>query len=578
MSPRLPDLELRVEIDGVLERVPIVGSPFRIGRGRECNLRLPDYSVSRRHALIRPEGGGWLIEDQGSTNGIQVNGHAVPFALIESGDVVQIGVFLLQVEPTDASVATRPSEPIDGSTPTPPGPTERVQTIPRPEEGGFQEPSTSEDLALAHATIVRSLSSWSADYGLDEGESSATRKRQALDEAYGSQVFGFLTRLARLLITAEAVDDVLVRVLEIAFEALPVDRGFILLCDEPGAPLKCALMRSGDKVTYRPQEAVPVSTTMLEAVMRERVALLTYDALSDDRLAAQASVRMHQIRAAMCAPLWSGERIIGVIQVDSPRSTGSFTEQDVDLLTALANYCAVAVERLENARRVEDERQARSRLARYHSPAVVDAVLREGREGADEGIRTLRPAEVSVLFADFVGFSTFAENASPEDVAKVMSTFFTHAVEAIFSTGGTLDKFIGDCVMAFFGAPMAQPDHALRAVEAAVRIQKALGRWNEERRDAGLPEVATRIGINSGPVVVGDIGSDRRVDYTVLGNTVNVAARLEESVAKPGQIVIGGDTHRRLEDAVPAEALGEVQLKGLSRGIGAYRVLTETHE
>jgi adenylate cyclase len=157
-------------------------------------------------------------------------------------------------------------------------------------------------------------------------------------------------------------------------------------------------------------------------------------------------------------------------------------------------------------------------------------------------------------------------------VAEILEGYFTHSVEAIFAAGGTLDKFIGDCVMAFFGAPMPQADHALRGVRAAVEIQRALRRWNADRRERGLPPVVARIAVNSGPVVVGDIGSNRRVDYTVLGNTVNVAARLEEAVAGPGEVVVGAETYRLLGGQIPAENLGEVQLKGLQQKIAAYRI------
>ncbi len=438
----------------------------------------------------------------------------------------------------------------------------------------FSEPGV--DLALSNATIVRSLSEFSADYGLDgRRQSSAARldKRRALDEAYSSQVFGFLTRLARLLITTDSVDEVLRHVMEIAFEILPVDRGFILLRDEDGNYLSCELMRISDRVDFRPQGDIPISQTMLESVMRERVALLTYDALSDQRLAGTESVRIHQIRAAMCAPLWSGEKIIGVMQLDTPHHTGSFTEQDIDLVTALANYCAVAIERIRNGRKAEFERQVRNRLERYHSPSVIEEVLQKNTAAADERVHGLKQAEVTVLFADIVGFTAFSEKAQPKEVAELMESYFTHAVEAIFNAGGTLDKFIGDCVMAFFGAPMPQSDHAQRAVSAAIHICRALDQWNQERERSGLPQIATRIGINSGPVVVGDIGSNRRVDYTVLGNTVNVAARLEESVAKAGEIVIGSGTFSMLAGRIPVESLGDVQLKGLSRSIPAYKVL-----
>jgi adenylate cyclase len=158
----------------------------------------------------------------------------------------------------------------------------------------------------------------------------------------------------------------------------------------------------------------------------------------------------------------------------------------------------------------------------------------------------------------------------------MLETFFTPAVEAIFEEGGTLDKFIGDCVMAFFGAPVAQADHALRAVRAAQRILEAQEGWNADRARRGLPTLAVRIAVNSGPVVVGDVGSRKRVDYTVLGNTVNVAARLEAYVGEAGEITIGQETHRLLGGAVPAEPLGEFQLKGLEQRVHAYRVVRRT--
>jgi adenylate cyclase len=128
--------------------------------------------------------------------------------------------------------------------------------------------------------------------------------------------------------------------------------------------------------------------------------------------------------------------------------------------------------------------------------------------------------------------------------------------------------------MAFFGAPVEQPDHAARAVRAAIEIQNSLKKWNAERREQGLSEVIARIGINSGPVVVGDIGSKKRVDYTVLGTTVNVASRLE-SVSPPRGIVIGDRTFQLLAGAVPTQPLGQLQLKGLQQKITAYKVLFE---
>jgi adenylate cyclase len=266
-----------------------------------------------------------------------------------------------------------------------------------------------------------------------------------------------------------------------------------------------------------------------------------------------------------------GESIIGVMQVDSPFHSGSFNEQDLDLLTALANFAAVAVERLRNAKRAEFERAARGRLERYHSPGVVESIV-QAEEGAIGGVKS---AEVTVLFADLAGFTALSERLSPEEISAILEGYFTHAVEAIFEEGGTLDKFIGDCVMAFFGAPVAQPDHAKRAVRAAIKILRELDAWNEARTAKEQPTLSMRIAINTGPVVVGDVGSNKRVDYTVLGNAVNVAARLEAYVGDATEITIGAETNRQLEGEFPTESLGEFQLKGLQKKIEAFRVIRE---
>ncbi len=581
-------LQLRFVIDGEDNAVLLTGSEIRFGRSGDNEVVLPDYSVSRRHAALRCEGELWYVYDLKSTNGVQVNSVSVERAQIRATDRLKIGIFEITVESSKPVIDELAPTAVDVSMPA--GVQQEILSMigPAAREGQAGAPAVasspplqtvSGDSAISNATIIRPLSDFTAEYGLDEPSSrsisSAIRqsKRKALDEAYSSQIFGFLTRLARLLITTESDDEILRHVMEITFDALPVDRGFILLRDESTGELECELVRVNEHIELRPRSEVPISKTMLESVIQERVALLTYDALSDQRLAGTESVRIHQIRAAMCAPLWSGEKIIGVMQVDTPHHTGSFTEQDVDLLAALANYCAVAIERNRNAREAEHQREIRSRLERYHSPAVIEELIQPGSGVEGEALRRLKQAEVSVLFADLVGFTAYSENAPPEEVAELMESYFTHAVEAIFVNGGTLDKFIGDCVMAFFGAPMSQPDHALRAVKAAVQICEALDTWNAERERQGLRRIAARIGINSGPVVVGDIGSNRRVDYTVLGNTVNVAARLEEKVATPGAIVVGDATHRLLDGKIPTENLGELRLKGLSRPIAAHRVV-----
>ncbi len=599
-------LQLRCRIDGAERTYPLVGERIRIGRGPANEVRLLDPSVSRHHAVIErreetvpgaeadvaPRVSTWIVRDLGSTNGTRVNGERIDGGPLAAGDDLRIGAFDLQVEevteggsllgprpPADWTERTKPAPPPPETAPTgTPTGASAPPPLPAPRTPGPRHPVDVSH--LPNASIVRPLADFTSDYGLSGEHEAPARatERAAADEsevAYGNRVFGYLTRLAQLLITAEAVPDVLERVVEIAFEALPVERGFILIQDRDGRPV-CELARFGDRVEHRPEEGVPVSQTILDAVMNERLALLTFDAQVDDRLAVGDSIRIHGIRAAMSAPLWSGQGIIGVIQVDSPVQAGAFGERDLDFLTALANYAAVAVERLRHAHQIEVERRLRSRFERYHSPSVIEEMLRQSEAAeleADSGVRKLQVTDATVLFADLVGFTALAEQLDPGAVAELLEGYFNHAVEAIFAAGGTLDKFIGDAVMAFFGAPYEQPDHARRAVEAAIGIHRKVAEWNETRRQEGQPALELRIGINSGPVVVGDVGAARRVDYTVLGNTVNVAARLEQFVAAPGEIVVGPETHGRLGGTVETEDLGDLTLKGLREKVRGYRVV-----
>jgi adenylate cyclase len=563
-------LRLRFAIGDEDRVFPLTGGRVRLGRGGDNDIVLADVSVSRNHAEIRRGPDGWHIHDLRSTNGVEINRVPVRSAPLHPGDRITVGVFELEVE----SVLP---PPVPGAAHSSLGPVSPLAVAPAGagQPAGEAPAAASDFPGLANATIVRPLADLTAALGLQAGGASAAGSPStggaAPADDNANRMLSFLARLARVLLVADSVDDVLVRVLDILFESLPVDRGFILLSDA-SSDLVCEAARFKDRVELRPSVEVPVSRTMLRAVMRERVALVTLDALSDQRLSGGESIRLHQIRSAMCTPLWSGDHIIGVVQVDSPFHVGAFGEREVDFLATIANYAAVAIERLRYAAKAEFEKQVRTRLERYHSPALIEEVLRQGAGGTDEGIRQLRTAEATVLFADLVGFTAFAEDSTPEQAAELLNGFLNLSVEAIFDAGGTLDKFIGDCVMAFFGAPMPQPDHAERAVRAAVEIQRSLQAWNADRAAQGLPGFAARVALNSGPVVVGDIGSARRVDYTVLGNTVNVAARLEALVARPGEVVLGPETYRLLAGVIPTEVLGEFQLKGLQQKIIAHRV------
>ncbi len=510
-------LELMYDDADGSHRIPIRGT-LTFGRSSDNDIVLRDFSISRYHARIEIDNGIARIIDLDSTNGVKINETMVASGPLAAGDLLTIGSFTLLVED-----------------------------------------SADTQAGMSSVTYLRPLSEFNEDYGL-EGRSAS-----APDVGGRERVFEVLARVGKTLIEVGDLEPVLDQVMDVVFEQLLVDRGFIVLLDDEGEP---QVERIRNRESIDGDLEVPISRTILDMVTRQKVAILTHDAQADQRFESGRSIRIHQIRSAMCAPLWLRERVIGVIYVDSPLHVGSFSAGDLDLLTALSNFAAVGIERARLNERIQSERAARDRLERYHSPAVIEAVL--GGIEHDEPSVTLR--ETSIMFADIVGFTARCEILPPEEVAAFLNQFFSLAADAIFEFGGTLDKFIGDAVMAFFGAPLPQEDHAERAVRAALAITRSLEAWNRDRVAAGSDPIEIRIAIHSGPVVVGDIGSETRVDYTVLGNTVNIAARLEEFVTTPGAIVVGETTYAAIKDLFAVEPLGEVSLKGLSRKIGAYRI------
>lgn len=525
-------------VDLGVPRVMDLKAELSIGRTEGNDVVLNHPSVSRKHARVEARDDRWWIIDLKSTNGVKVNGSLVTESPVNAGDKVLIGS--VQVD-----VKAMPSVEFTG-------------------DSMFDNPS---------GTVIRRISDFNSEFGLDiaEAQHAPAASRPLSDpgkpepSVTREKIFQVLVQVAKSLLQTEELNALLNIVMDMIFKYLPVERGLIILFDEDGNPVpKLTKFKEGADASD-----IPISRTILKMVAEQQVALMTSNALEDARLLGGKSIAIHGIRSAMCVPLWNRQRVIGAVQVDSPIHIGRFTEEDLDLITALANFAAVAIERAQLSEKIEHERKVRSKMERYHSPAVIEEIVK-GVIAADE--TDIRNAEVTVLFADISGFTSVSETKKPEEVAAFLSNFFSAAVDAIFAYGGTLDKFIGDAVMAFFGAPIPQEDHADRATLAGMMMMERVAEWNAEREREGLPVVRIRVGINSGPAVVGNVGTEKRVDYTVLGSAVNIASRLESSVAKPGQLVISQNTFDRLVGSFDVEPLGEFALKGLQQKMPVYSV------
>jgi adenylate cyclase len=514
-----------------------------IGRSPDCHVVLKDFGISRNHARILVDEDGVRIMDLKSKNGTQVNGVPVMEAPLKEGDIILLGKFKLTFSKTlEGKVVLDEAKPLS----------EEAGTIIR-SVGELSKLLSSADVA-AGAPASQALRAPSAD--VQEIEKS-------------NRILKVLMNVAETLIAVRPVEEVLQQVMDIVFEHIPADRGFLMLQEEGDAKLVPMVIKHRN-----PQASdsgkITISKTIADRVVKDRVSILTSDALVDPRFGAGDSIRFHGIRSAMCAPLWNKDQVIGIIHVDSPMLANCFQLHDLDLLTALANYAAVAVERARLNQKIIAEEKKRERLGRFLSPQVTSRILAASdSQGAALGVPEEK--QVSVLFADITGFTSMSERMSPAAVALLLSDYLSRMTDVVFKYEGTLDKFIGDAIMAVFGAPLDMPDHAVRAIRAGLEMQERLAEFNAERKEG--PQLRIRIGINSGKVVAGEIGSINKKEYTVLGDTVNTASRLESSVAKPGMVVIGENTHEQAKELFECRSLGKATLKGKEKEVAVYEVV-----
>ena len=512
-----------------------------IGRTEDCQIILQDPSISRKHAKVVVDKTGVRVLDLKSKNGTKLNGTQIMEAVLKNGDRLHLGKF--QITFTDAlesRVILDDDRPLS-------------------DEAG---------------TIIRSVGELARllDEAPELKDPTDQKPIPADVEEIGkaNRILKVLTKVAQVLIAARPVEEVLQQVMDIVFDHVPADRGFLMLRDKSGSSELVPMVVKHRDPSGGGEDRITISKTIADTVMNERVAILTSDAMVDPRFGAGDSIRFHGIRSAMCAPLWNEDQVIGIVHVDSPMLTNCFTADDLDVLTALANYAAVAVERARLNQKIVAEEKKRERLGRFLSPQVTNRILEASdMDGSTLGDPEVR--EVSVLFADISGFTRLSEKMSPSAVAVLLNGYLSRMTDVIFKYEGTLDKYMGDGIMAVFGAPLDMDDHAERSIRTALEMQEQLAEWNAERPEG--PELRIRIGINSGKAVAGEIGSvNIKMEYTVLGDTVNTASRLESAVAKPGSVVVGKQTREAVGDTFDCEELGSFSLKGKENKVEAFKV------
>jgi adenylate cyclase len=502
-----------------------------VGRAPTSEIPVFDPTISRRHAELVADDKSLRVKDLGSSNGTFHNGTRVEGCTVAVGDTITFGKVAFKL----ANAAPPPAMPA-GLAGVPAGATiVRAMPVHNTPGGAFAAISKSGELAA---------------------EQTPAEKVQ--------QKLSILLEVSKELGRAIDMDSILTKIVEQAYTVLTVDRVAIQLMDDGGTLVNKIAKdkRGGDQ-----PRAVPQS--IARKAVEDKVAL-SGDAGSDVGFEKGASIVLQKVRSFICSPLMAGEgRVLGVMYVDNVSDTHKFGDEDLDFVIAFAGIAAVAIENSQFAERVRKETLARSNFERYFTPQVAARIASAG-EGATRLGGDKR--EVTVLFSDIRGFTALSETMPPADMAQLLTDYFTEMVECVFRNDGTLDKFIGDAVMAQWGAPIGTAEDPDKAMQAAIEMMAELDKLNVMWKQQGRPELQIGIGLNHGDAFAGNIGSERRLEYTVIGDTVNTASRLC-SAAGPGEILISEPMRKSLKTVPPLAVCPPMELKGKREPVPVYRVV-----
>jgi adenylate cyclase len=301
--------------------------------------------------------------------------------------------------------------------------------------------------------------------------------------------------------------------------------------------------------------------------MRDRVAVLSQDAKTDEQFQGAESIVSQGVRSTICAPLITQSSVHGVLYADRLDPFAAFSPDHLELISAVAAQTAVTVETVKAHKRLAREEVARANYSRFMPEYVVKQLL----ENPDSFRLGGANQTITVLFADIRGFTAFSENQNPVKVVGLLNLYFSAMTEIIFAHGGTLDKYIGDELMALFGAPTATPEDACNAVNVAVAMQKRLETLNPELISLGYSPIEMGIGLHTGEATVGYIGSEQRSEYTAIGDTVNLASRLQSN-AVGGQILISEATARAAGNIFPMTKRDPLVVKNRLQPVELFEV------
>ena len=511
------DFKLEYLVDDELKVFYLAKDSVIIGKLPENDIELADNTVSRQHCRLQRTAKGFKLSDMHSTNGCYVNGRRVQSKALEVGDRITIGRTILSY------LAVAKGE-------------------------GYRD---SDDQKISMMVPLEQLL---------QAEQKPKRKSEE------PNFLASLTALGKSLITSPDIEESFQKLGDVIFRFVRPEKIFIFYYDEKQDDI---LLKFTYSMQARTDDVANISKTIALKAIHEKVAILSSNTRNDSRFDSSNSIIMYGITSAISVPIWTKDCIYGLIYVDTSSLSQVFAEKDLEVMSIIAHFAGFAIEGANSLEKLNRERRLRARFERYHSPAVVSRLM-EFQDSNTGEFMPYRESEASVLFMDIVQFTSRAEKMTPIAVGMFLNNFFTEMTEIIFRHNGTLDKFIGDAIMATFGVPLAAADHAERAIAAALEMMARLGELN--RQTEAENRVQVRIGIHSGKLISGDFGSPKRLDFTVLGNTVNIASRLESTVAGRDEIAVSEQTYQLTRERFEFELLGDKKLTGLSRPVKVYRV------
>ena len=507
----------------------LLGDQTRMGRSPESDILFEeDTQVSREHAKIVREGEQYYVIDLQSRNGVSVNNQRVSNrVLLRDGDLVTLGQTTMRFS-CGAAPPRAPTQPTSSS-------------IAAPTE---------------NKTIIAELS---ADQDFFAVKNAGVAELQKAADNL-KIIYHVSEALAGNLDLNRVLNDVLDKI----FEVVKADRGVIFLLDpKDGKLIRSAQKARGQKTTGE----IPVSHTILNHVLKNQTAVLTTDAMKDDRFAEGQSILMQNIQSAACVPLICRKKVVGVLQVESTQRVQAFARDDLALLTGIGGQAAIAIENAGLLRKAEEEAEIRTNLQRYLAPQIAQQVIEKKINLTLGGVQQ----RITILFSDMRGFTKMTEEVGATEIVRTLNEYFERMVQVIFRNMGTLDKFVGDAIMALWGVPLGSPDDAYHAVRAAVEMQRELFMLNLWRRQTGQRPLYMGIGLNTGDAVVGNMGASNMMQYTAMGGAVNHASRIE-SKTTASQILISTTTRAEVERLVRVREMPSVELKGIKGVVSVWSV------